>query len=91
MKNPRKLDSNFLGFFMSKYSEAFKLSVVASYCSGNLSAGSVAETFGVDKAAVQKWAALYRHHGSAELAKKHSSYGAEFRNATMESFFAVQV
>jgi transposase len=73
------LDINFWGFFMSKYTEPFKLSVVQHYLSGVAGYKAVAHAHNVPYSAVRKWVNLYQAHGLGGLTKKSSSYSAEFR------------
>lgn len=64
---------------MTKYAEAFKRSVVARYVVGDLGYRTLAEQFGVETSVLREWIALYREHGDAGLAKKHTWYSAEFK------------
>ncbi len=66
-------------FFMSKYDEQFKLSVVQSPESGRQGFKSVAQRYGLDYATVRRWVAAYRQHGVSGLRKKFSHYSAEFK------------
>jgi transposase len=77
------LDTNFWGFFMTKYNEQFKLSVVQQYLSGTAGYKLIGQLHGLDYSMVKRWVDLYRRHGPAGLAKKFSHYNAEYRLAVL--------
>jgi len=75
------LDTNFLGFFMAKYSEEFKLAVVQDYLS-DTSDGyrAIGRRHGLSSHAIlQRWVAAYQLHGGAGLCKKSSKYSAQYK------------
>jgi transposase len=78
------LDTDFWGFFMTKYDERFKLKVVKQYLSGTLGYKALSKPLGLSHRMVSRWVDLYRRHGSAGLAKKHDHYSAEFRLAVLQ-------
>jgi transposase len=78
------LDTNLLGFFMTKYHEQFKLAVVQQYLSGTAGYKLVAKQHGLGHSMLRKWVSLHRLHGSAGLAKKSSHYDAEFRLSVLQ-------
>jgi transposase len=69
---------------MSKYSLAFKQSVIAAYESGTEGARAVAAQFDVDHSTVRKWAAAHAAHGVSGLVKKFSSYDASFKLSVLQ-------
>jgi transposase len=73
------LDTNFWGFFMSKYTEHFKLAVAQQYLSGTDGYDLVARSHNLPDSTVRTWVKLYRAHGMSGLAKKFSHYSADFK------------
>jgi transposase len=73
------LDTNFWGFFMAKYDEHFKLSLVQQYLSGTAGYKSIAKRHGVDHEVLRRWVMTFRAHGMDGLKKKSSHYNAEFK------------
>jgi transposase len=75
------LDTNFWGFFMTRYSEQFKREVVQDYLTGSSDGlRAVAQRHGISSHfTVRKWVLAYEFHGDAGLAKKHSKYSADFK------------
>jgi transposase len=69
---------------MSKYTEAFKRSVVVRYLVGDLGSKAVAQTFGLDHGTVRNWVAIYGQHGDAGLARKLTPYSAAFRLSVLQ-------
>jgi transposase len=69
---------------MSKYSTAFKQSVVAAYEGGREGARAVAARFGIDHSTVRIWAAAHAAHGLAGLSKKFSVYEATFKLSVLQ-------
>jgi transposase len=73
---------------MTKYIEAFKLSVVERYLQGTLGYGGVGQVFGIDAKMVRRWVAAYRIHGMAGLKKKFTHYSAEFKLSVLHDKWA---
>jgi transposase len=71
-------------FFMAKYDERFKRSLVDKYLSGSAGMDTLAKTAGIDKSMLRRWVAAYRAHGVAGLRKKHTSYSAEFKMSVLQ-------
>ncbi len=70
---------------MAKYTEQFKLSVIADIESGTmLSWRAAAQRHNVDEATVRKWVAAYRAHGAAGIERKHEFYSAPFKQFVLE-------
>ena len=69
---------------MSKYSLAFKQSVIAAYESGTEGARAVAARFDVDHSTVRKWAAAHAAHGVSGLVKKSGSFDASFKLSVLQ-------
>ncbi|HEX7731535.1 MAG TPA: transposase, partial [Rhodanobacter sp.] len=64
---------------MAKYSPSFKREVVLAHLKGT-GHKAVAIRYGVDRAEVRHWTALYRQHGSAGLDRRPPrQYSAEFK------------
>lgn len=88
--------STFGVFFMAKYDERFKLSVVQHYKRGTQGVKVIAQQYGLDHATVRRWVAAYQQHGQKGLRKKFSHYSARFKEAVLlqmqrESLSARQV
>jgi len=65
---------------MGKYTAEFKLAVVQKYLEGSMSYRSLAEQFGIaNHSQIERWVGFYHHHGEDGLAKKLTSYSAEFK------------
>jgi transposase len=73
------LDTNFWGFFMTKYSEQFKHQVVEQYLTGRLGYKALGNLFSLSHTVVYRWVQLYLAQGKAGLSKKFSHYSAEFK------------
>jgi transposase len=71
--------STFGVFFMSKYTERFKLSVIEAYESGQGGFRDIAQRHDVDEATVRKWVAAYREHGTAGVKRKYERYSRAFK------------
>jgi transposase len=87
------LDTNFWGFFMTKYSEHFKLAVVNEYLSDS-SEGylSLARRHGLTShSMVERWVLAYRHHGEAGLSRKQSQYSAEYKLSVLRHMWDNQL
>lgn len=69
---------------MSRYTPAFKHSVVEFYGSGERGYREVSKHFGLDHATVRHWVALHAAHGSAGLIKKFSHYDGAFRLSVLK-------
>lgn len=78
------MDTNFWGFFMSKYNEQFKLAVVQQYLTGTGGYKLIANLHDLPFSTVKKWVGLYRLHGTAGLAKKFTHYNAEFKLSVLQ-------
>jgi len=61
---------------MTRYDEAFKLSIVQSYAAGQCGFKGVARRYGFDAATVRRWVKGYEQHGEDGLRKKFSHYSA---------------
>src|SRR5471032_798654 len=88
---PQKLDTNFWVFFMTKYNEQFKLTVVRQYLDGRQGYKSVANDHGLDHTMVKRWVDRYRQHGIAGLQKKFNHYNAEFRLSVLQRMWREQL
>ena len=64
---------------MTKYSEAFKLSVVKEYLEGRDGYREIGRQRGVGYGNLRGWVAAYKVHGIDGLKKKHSHYNADFK------------
>ena len=65
---------NFGGaFFMSKYSEEFKLSVVKAYLTGQGGVEALAKKYKVPKSCIQQWVAQYKINGFFTKPTRHFS------------------
>lgn len=93
MNCPPKVGHNFLGFFMTKYSEQFKLAVVQDYLADSSDGyRGIAKRHGVSThAMVERWVMAYRAHGNAGLGKKFSRYSAEFKLSVLRHMWDNQL
>jgi transposase len=73
------LDTNFWVFFMTKYDERFKLSVLQQYLDGEGGYVALAHQHGLAHSLVRRWVERVRAHGTEAFRKKFSHYGAEFK------------
>jgi transposase len=73
---------------MTKYIEAFKLSVVDRYLQGTLGYRGVGHAFGIDSKMVRRWVAAYQIHGPTALKKKFTHYSAEFKLSVLHDKWA---
>jgi transposase len=73
------LDTNFWGFFMTKYDEQFKLAVVQQCLSGKSGVKAIAKQYRLAHSIVRRWVEWFRAHGTNGLVKKFSHYSAEFK------------
>jgi transposase len=80
------LDTNptFGVFFMAKYDEKFKRSVVQDYLAGGGGYRGLAAKYGVTHGQIRHWVGSYRQNGDEGLAKKFSHYSAEFKLRVLE-------
>jgi transposase len=78
------LDTNFWGFFMTKYDEQFKLNVVQQYLGGKGGIKSIAKRYGLAHAMVGRWIESFRAHGTDGLNKKFSHYSAGFKLSVLQ-------
>jgi transposase len=87
------LDINFWGFFMTKYSEQFKLKVVQDYLAdGSDGLRTVAQRHGIPSHfTVRKWVLAYQLHGDASLSKKLGQYSAEFKLSVLQHMWDNQL
>jgi transposase len=69
-----------LGFFMAKYTEQFKLTVVEDYLKGFAGFRTVANRHGLaNRSLLERWVAAFQLHGADGLKPKRSRYRAEFK------------
>jgi transposase len=73
-----------MGFFMIKYSEQFKLSVIEHYETGIAGYRIVGQQFGLAPAIVRRWVLWYRTHGVAGLTRQHTVYSPEFKLSVLQ-------
>jgi transposase len=78
------LDTNFWGFFMARYDEHFKLSLVQQYLSGAGGYKFIAKRHGLDHEVLRRWVLAFRAHGPDGLKKKFSHYSAEFKLSVLQ-------
>jgi transposase len=80
------LDTNptFGVFFMAKYDEKFKRSVVQDYLAGSGGYKRLAAKYGIDHGQIRHWVGSYRQNGDDGLSKKFSRYSAEFKLHVLE-------
>jgi transposase len=78
------LDTNLWGFFMSKYSEEFKLSVVQQYLGGVGGFKAIARQHGLCHSVVRRWVLWYQAYGTEGLKKKFTHYSAEFKLSVLQ-------
>jgi transposase len=80
------LDTNpILGvFFMTKYDEEFKRSVVQDYLAGFGGYKTLAAKYSVAHSLIRNWVGSYRQNGDDGLTKKFSHYSAEFKLRVLE-------
>jgi transposase len=87
------LDTNFWGFFMTKYTEQFKREVVRDYLAeGSDGLRTVAQRYGIPSHfTVRKWVLAYQLHGDAGLSKKLSQYSAQFKLSVLQHMWDNQL
>jgi transposase len=78
------LDTNFWVFFMTKYDERFKLSVVQQYLDGKGGDTTLAHRHGLVQSLVRRWVQRYRMRGAEAFQKKFSHYSAEFKLSVLQ-------
>jgi transposase len=80
------LDTNFWGFFMTKYTEQFKLEVVQDYLdAGSAGLRAVAQRHGIPSHfMVRKWVLAFQLHGNVGQSRKQSHYSAEFKLSVLQ-------
>jgi transposase len=71
-------------FFMTKYDENFKRSVVQDYLGDGGGCKALAAKYGVNHAQIRRWVESYRQNGDSGLIKKFSHYSAEFKLQVLE-------
>lgn len=67
-----------------KYSTEQRLEIVLKYESGNVSFGSLADEYGIDRSTIRAWRDAYREHGIFGLAKKNRKYSGDFKVNVIE-------
>ena len=67
-----------------KYSSEVKLEIVGKVLNGKLSKHEAAREYGVHFGDVQKWVAVYEHHGAAGLERERIPYPGEFKQSVVE-------
>jgi transposase len=79
------LDTNptFGVFFMAKYDEKFKKSVVQDYLAGGGGYKALAAKYGPTHGQIRHWVGTYRRNGDQGLLKKFSHYSAEFKHQVL--------
>ena len=78
------MDTNFWGFFMTKYNEQFRLEVVEHYLRGPDGYRATGIHFGLDDKMVKRWVDWYRIHGIDGLKKKFTAYSAQFKLSVLQ-------
>jgi transposase len=71
-------------FFMAKYDEKFKKTVVRDYLAGGGGYRGLSAKYGVTHGQIRHWVAAYRQNGDSGLTKKFSHYSAEFKLQVLE-------
>ena len=71
-------------FFIAKYDEIFKRSVVQDYLAGGGGYKGLASKYGVTYGQIRNWVGFYRLNGDKGLTKKFSHYSAEFKLHILE-------
>lgn len=66
------------------YSSELKLEIVQHYLKGNISLGTLAEIYHVNKGDIQKWKAAYIEHGENGLINTNGTYSGDFKVAVVE-------
>ena len=64
-------------FFMSKYSEEFKLTIVKAYLTGAGGANTLAKNYNVPKSCIQQWLTQYKINGFFTKPTRH--FSGEFK------------
>jgi transposase len=80
------LDTNptFGVFFMAKYEEKFKRTIVQKYLTGIGGYKALGAKYEVASSTVSKWVGYYRERGDAGLRKKFSHYSARFKLSVLK-------
>jgi transposase len=78
------LDTNFWGFFMTKYNEQFRLQVVQHYLHGPDGYRATGAHFGLDDKMVKRWVDWFQAHGIEGLKKKYAVYSAHFKLSVLQ-------
>jgi transposase len=80
------LDTNptFGVFFMAKYDEKFKKSVVQDLLAGGGGYRTLSAKYGVNDGQIRHWVGAFLQNGDSGLAKKFSHYSAEFKLRVLE-------
>lgn len=73
-----------MGFFMKKYTEQFKLTVIEHYLTGSAGFTAISRQYGVPRSLIQRWVWFFRLHGAAWFKKKVGRYSAEFKLSVLK-------
>ena len=68
---------------MSKYTLEFKLRVIQFYLSEYQGTERIAKHFGIPRASVQHWLAVYKKHGGEGLKPQAKQFTAEFKRSVV--------
>jgi transposase len=89
------LDTNFWGFFMTKYTEQFKLQVVQDYLgAGSAGLRAVAQRYGIPSHfTVRKWVLAFQLHGNVGLGqdRQRRQHSAEFKLSVLRHMWDNQL
>ena len=78
------MDTNFLGFFMTKYTVRFKISVVKKYLGTSFGYKTIAQHYGLDHGMVRRWVLWYKTYGTAGMRKKFCHYSGQFKLSVLQ-------
>jgi transposase len=78
------LDTNFWGFFMTKYDERFKLSVVRQYLDNQGGYTALAKQHGLERGMLRRWVKWFNAYGDEAFKKKFTHYSAEFKLSVLQ-------
>ena len=65
-----------MGFFMKRYTDAFKRTVIEHYLTGVAGGRDLSRHYEVPRSLIRRWVRFYRIHGEAWFAKKAVRYSA---------------
>ena len=71
--------TDFLGFFMSKYSPEFKEKLAREYHESNIGITTLANQHGLSESMLHAWYKRYQVHGAKAFEKKYGTYSAQFK------------